>query len=104
MLDLYQSFILLSLAIISLSLFFSSKKEPEVISVTIEKKIMEDKSKSKPGLVQKLKTIHETTVDDLKNKEKEKDKEDAYQKKLAIIRKRLKPKVSSSSADGDSFV
>lgn len=101
MLDLYQLFILLSLAIISLSLFFSSKKQPEVITVTIEKKIMEDK-RTKHDLVQKLQTIHETTIDDLKNKKK--DKEDAYQKKLAIIRKRLQPKVSSSSPEGDSSV
>lgn len=101
MLDLYQLFILLSLAIISLSLFFSSKKQPEVITVTIEKKV-ESAAKSKPDLVQKLQTIHETTIDDLKNKKKE--KEDAYQEKLAIIRKRLQPKGASSSLEEDSSV
>ena len=84
MLDLFQIFILITLLITSLTLVCSAK-EPEVVTVTIEKKQFEEKEILTP--------IKE---------ECEKDTE--REKQLSIIRKRLQPKGASSSREEDSSV
>ena len=84
MLDLFQIFVLLTLVITSLTLICSAK-EPEVVTVTIEKKQFKEKEILPP--------IKE-----------ENDEDTAREKQLSIIRKRLQPKASSSSREGDSSV
>ena len=84
MLDLFQIFVLLTLVITSLTLICSAK-EPEVVTVTIEKKQFKEKEILPP--------IKE-----------ENDEDTAREKQLSIIRKRLQPKVSSSSREEDSSV
>ena len=95
MLDLYHLFILLSLGFVSLSLFISA-------SSSKNKKDNVKHKKTKNKLTEKLETINEASIDDLIEKKANKEKETAYQAKLAIIRKRLQPKVSSSSQEEDS--
>lgn len=84
MLDLFQIFILITLMITSLTLVCSAK-EPEVVTVTIEKKQFEEKEILPP--------IKEECEEDMER-----------EKQLSIIRKRLQPKGASSSREEDSSV
>lgn len=87
MLDLFQIFILITLLITSFTLICSANngKEPEVLTVTIEKKQFEEKEILPP-----IKEECEENVE--------------REKQLSIIRKRLQPKGASSSREEDSSV